>query len=243
MDKLNALYVTGALALTVWLAVIVGKKVRQQTLKALTGRADGRNASQHADTQKAITRQSFMSRRDVHSGWLQDMWPLQQVSIMCWGSPGTLQRDIPDGLRQLARFLRKEKGTTTGGKLGGDGVLRWHMESDITADSPSFFGPDSFGGAAQPGAYTQVFGPHMPMPDRELVVVLLQGTHQTAPETLPHFLRSVAEQIEKGIVQYGVNDGYTGWAFITYPSRHARPLQSAGVKDDWAVGAMSQQGG
>lgn len=243
MDKLNALFAAGALALTVWLAVIVGKKMRLQTLKALTGRADGRNAARDADTPKAITPQSFMNRRDVHSGWLQDMWPLQQVSIMCWGSPGTLQRDIPDGLRQLARFLRKEKGTTTGGKLGGDGVLRWHMESDITADSPSFFGPDSFGGAAQPGAYTQVFGPHMPMPDRELVVVLLQGTYQTAPETLPHFLRSVAEQIEKGIVQYGVNDGYTGWAFITYPSRHARPLQSASVKDDWAVGAMSQQGG
>lgn len=243
MDKLNALYAAGALALTVWLAVIVGKKVRQQTLKALAGRADGRNAARDDDTPKAITPSSFLNRRDVHSGWLQDMWPLQQVSIMCWGSPGTLQRDIPDGLRQLARFLRKEKGTTTGGKLGGDGVLRWHMESDITADSPSFFGPDSFGGAAQPGAYTQVFGPHMPMPDRELVVVLLQWTHQTAPETLPHFLRSVAEHIEKGIVQYGVNDGYTGWAFITYPSRHARPLQSASVKDDWTVGAMSQQGG
>lgn len=241
MEKLNVLFAAGVVALTVWLAVIVGKKVRQQTLKALAGRADGRNAPQHADTQKAITPQSFLNRRDVHSGWLQDMWPLQQVSIMCWGSPGTLQRDIPDGLRQLARFLRKEKGTTTGGKLGGDGVLRWHMESDITTDSPSFFGTDSFGGTAQPGAYTQVFGPHMPMPDRELVVVLLQGTHQTAPETLPHFLRSVAEQIEKGIVQYGVNDGYTGWAFITCPSRHARPLQSASVKDDWTVGAMSQQ--
>ncbi|OWY74810.1 hypothetical protein [Pantoea sp. AMG 501] len=241
MEKLHVLSVAGGLPFALWVASNVRRIIRKQTNRALALRAGGRNAPRHAEAETAITPQSFITQRDVHSGWLQEAWPLQQVSILCWGSPGTLQREIPDGLRQLARSLRKERGTFTGGKLGKEGVLRWQMESDITADSPSFFGPDSFGGRAQPGAYTQVFGPYMPMPDREAVVVLLQGTHHTAPETLPHFLRSVAEQIEKGILQYGVNDGYTGWAFISYPSKKARSSHQAGTYDDRMAGASLYQ--
>ncbi|MEJ1269005.1 hypothetical protein WDV93_25015 [Pantoea ananatis] len=55
-------------------------------------------------------------------------------------SPGTLLRDIPDGLRQLSRALRREDGTYTGGRCGGDSVLRWQMTSLITPDGPSFLG-------------------------------------------------------------------------------------------------------
>ncbi|WP_157179228.1 hypothetical protein, partial [Pantoea ananatis] len=75
----------------------------RRTNRALALRAGGRNAPRHAEAETAITPRLFITQRDVHSGWLQEAWPLQQVSILCWGSPGTLQREIPDGLRQLAR--------------------------------------------------------------------------------------------------------------------------------------------
>lgn len=243
MEKLNVLFAAGAISsLTLLGAAGLRKIIRQRTTTALASRSAGRWAVQRRDEPRAVTPQSFMNQRDVHSGWLQEAWPLHQVSIMCWGSPGTLLRDIPDGLRQLSRALRREDGTYTGGRCGGDSVLRWQMTSLITPDGPSFFGPDSFGGLAQPDAYTRVFGPHMPMPDRELVVLLLQGTRHTAPETLPHFIHKAAEQIEKGITLYGVNDGRTGWAFIIHPSKNIHDPRPASAEDDRTIRAQSQRG-
>lgn len=99
-------------------------------------------------------------QRDMHAGWVREAWPLQQVSIMCQGSPGTLKADIPDGLRQLARVLRKDSGVFTGGKCGGDRILRWHMVSQIVTDGVPYFSPYPSGGAALPDAYTRAFGPH-----------------------------------------------------------------------------------
>lgn len=168
-------------------------------------------------------------QRDMHAGWVREAWPLQQVSIMCQGSPGTLKADIPDGLRQLARVLRKDSGVFTGGKCGGDRILRWHMVSQIVTDGVPYFSPYPSGGAALPDAYTRAFGPHTDLPDRDTAVVLLQGDCQTPPETLPHFLHTVAAEIEHGVSRYGINDGGIGWAFMTYPAKPLLSSASPGV--------------
>lgn len=187
----------------------------------------GRSGDDHAPDsviQAVSSRSDTVRQRDMHAGWVREAWPLQQVSVMCQGSPGTLKTDIPDGLRQLARVLRKDDGVFTGGRCSGDSLLRWHMVSQIVTDGVPYFSPYPSGGAALPDAYTRAFGPYIALPDRDAVVILLQGDCHTPPETLPHFLHAVAAEIENGVSRYGINDGGTGWAFMTYP---AKPLLSS----------------
>ncbi len=147
------------------------------------------------------------------------------------GLAGTLQREIPDGLRQLARSLRRKEGHLRAGNWAKRGFYagRWSL---IYRRQPLIFWSRRFRGQSAAGAYTQVFGPYMPMPDREAVVVLLQGTHHTALKRCRIFCGPWQSRLKKASSSMALTTVIpAGFYFLSI--KKARSSHQAGTDDDW----------